>query len=58
VIHAAHDGVHVAEFAFDEAKRCGEVFKIGRHGNSFGETPFKVELACLARERWFATPPP
>ena len=39
VIEARHHGVHVAKLATDQAKGCGEVFKIGRHGNSLGETP-------------------
>jgi hypothetical protein len=36
-IEPRHDGMNIAKLATDQAKRCGEVFKIGRHGNSLGD---------------------
>jgi hypothetical protein len=46
-VEPRHDGVHIAKLATDQAKTCGEVFKIGRHDNSSGETPVQGWLACL-----------
>jgi len=40
-IEARHGGMNIAKLATDQAKTCGEVFKIGRHGTY---TP--VRLGC------------
>jgi hypothetical protein len=40
---------HIAKFATDQAKKCGDVFKIGRHGNSLGATPRLRLLAHAVR---------
>jgi hypothetical protein len=38
VIEARYDGVHIAKLATDQAKRCGDAFDFGRHGNSLGDS--------------------